>query len=501
MSFPSHDAPSPTGSLKKQPAAVRLKLTGIKKAFGATRALDGVSLEIGESEVHALIGENGAGKSTLMKVLSGVIQPDSGAMQLEGSDYAPADTLEARRHGVAMIYQELSLAPHLNVWENIGLGALPNRGGWIDRKAARERARGALARLAHEHLDLERAVADFSIAEQQIIEIARALLSNPRVLIMDEPTSSLTQADTRKLFEVIAQLRASGVSIIYISHFLEEVREVAQRYTVLKDGRTIGSGVMADTPQSEILRMMVDRDVSDLYPQRSAKLGPPRFTLEGEGGPLIVHEGEILGIAGLIGAGRTELLRANFGLDPSEHVKGRPNPRKRWRERVGFLSENRKEEGLMLVLSLAENIGLTKYPDLARACGYLAPRRLLGMADPWLGTLGIKARASEQAVGTLSGGNQQKVALARLMEHPADVLLLDEPTRGIDVGSKAQLYQVIAKLAEQGKAIVVVSSYLPELFGLCDRIAVMRGGAVVACKATREWTEPELMSAAVGVSA
>ncbi|KXU35525.1 hypothetical protein AXK11_05900 [Cephaloticoccus primus] len=479
----------------------RLRLAGIEKSFGATRALGGVSLEIAPGEVHALIGENGAGKSTLMKILSGVIQPDAGTMTLEGRAYRPADTLDARRHGVAMIYQELSLAPHLNVWENIGLGALPSRLGWVDRRAARQRARGALARLAHEHLDLERPVAEFSIAEQQIIEIARALLSNPRVLIMDEPTSSLTQADTRKLFEVIAQLRAEGVSIIYISHFLEEVREVAQRYTVLKDGQTVGSGDMAATPQSEILQMMVDRDVSDLYPKRRATLGEARFTLEGEGGPLTVRAGEILGIAGLIGAGRTELLRANFGLDPSGQVSGKPTPRKRWRERVGFLSEDRKEEGLMLGLSIAENIGLTKYPKLSRVAGYLPPRRLSVMAEPWLGTLGIKARVSEQAVGDLSGGNQQKVALARLLEHPAEVLLLDEPTRGIDVGSKAQLYEVIAELAaKEGKAIIVISSYLPELFGLCDRIAVMHGGAVVACKPTAEWTEPDLMRAALGVS-
>lgn len=478
--------------------SIRLRLTDIVKSYGATRALDGVSVEVGVGEVHALIGENGAGKSTLMKVLSGVVQPDAGSMELEGKRYSPSDTLEARARGVAMIHQELSLAPHLNVWENIGLGNLPNRLGWVNRTVARQQAKAALARLAHEHLDLERSVAEFSIAEQQIIEIARALRSEPRVLIMDEPTSSLTQADTRKLFEVIQQLRAEGVSIIYISHFLEEVKQIADRYTVLKDGRTVGSGCMATARQADIVRQMVGREVTELYPRRTAAIGQPLLKLVGEGGPLTVRAGEILGIAGLIGAGRTRLLRANFGLQATTQVVG-TSPRRSWRQGVGFLSEDRKAEGLMLSLSLAENATLTKYAALGRF-GWLPPSKLENAARPWIERLGIKSTGPHQAVSALSGGNQQKVAMARLLEHPAKILLLDEPTRGIDVGSKAQIYQLMATLAESGKAVVLVSSYLPELFGLCDRIAVMRRGLIVDCRATKDWTEHGLMLAAVGAA-
>ncbi|MFI5356004.1 MAG: sugar ABC transporter ATP-binding protein [Opitutales bacterium] len=475
----------------------RLRLHAIAKAFGPTQALAGVSLTVAPGEVHALIGENGAGKSTLMKVLSGLEKPDAGTMELEGQPYRPADTLDARRHGVAMIYQELSLAPHLSAGDNIVLGAEPQRWGWLDRRAARARAREVLARLNHGHLDLDRPAAAFSIAEQQVIEIARALLAEPRVLIMDEPTSSLTKADTERLFAVVRQLQAQGVSIIYISHFLEEVRQIAQTFTVLKDGQTVGSGDVAATAQAEIVRLMVGREVTELYPRRTPRPGAAAFALPGAEPTMQVRAGEILGLAGLIGAGRTELVRAAFGLDGADR---QVTPARRWREAVGFLSENRKEEGLMLPLSLAENLALPKFPRLARA-GWLPPRRVEAAARGWIEKLGIKARHAGQPVVELSGGNQQKVALARLLEYPARVLLLDEPTRGIDVGSKAQIYELIARLADEGCAIVMVSSYLPELFGLCDRIAVMRRGAMVDCRPTRDWTEPTLMTAAIGAAA
>lgn len=475
-----------------QPPSPRLRLTGIRKAFGATQALDNVSLEVGAGEVHALIGENGAGKSTLMKVLSGVIVADAGTMELAGATYLPADTLDAKKHGVSMIYQELSLAPHLSVWENIVLGDEPHRWGWLNKKKAHEQARGVLAQLAHEHLDIEQPVATFSIAEQQIIEIARALLTEPRVLIMDEPTSSLTKQDTERLFEVIRQLQKQDVSVIYISHFLEEVRQVAQRYTVLKDGQTVGSGQIADTSHDEIVRLMVGREVTELYPQRTPTIGKESFVL-GEG--ITIREGEILGVAGLIGAGRTELLRRAFGLDPD--VTTRTKPARRWSEGVGFLSEDRKEEGLMLPLTIAENISLPKYAKISRA-GVLSLSRTGDAAERWIKEVGIKARNGDQTVGELSGGNQQKVAIARLLEYPSQVFLLDEPTRGIDVGSKAQIYDLVARLAAEGRSIVVVSSYLPELFGLCDRIAVMRRGEIVETRATTDWSEQTLMSAAIG---
>ena len=493
----------------------RLRLSGICKSFGATQALRGVSLEVAPGEVHALVGENGAGKSTLMNVLSGVLPADAGTLELDGAGYAPRDTLDARRHGVAMIHQELSLAPHLSAWENIMLGAEPQRGGWLRRTEAKVRARAALARLGHDHLELDRPAGKFSIAEQQIIEIARALRAEPRVLIMDEPTSSLAQSDTEKLFAVIRQLRDRGVSIIYISHFLEEVERVADRYTVLKDGQSVGTGTMAGTAPAQLVRLMVGREVRELYPTRAPRTG--RTVLEVSGlcagrrltrAGFALAEGEILGVAGLIGAGRTELVRAVFGLDACRGgavtLEGRAmtgrNPHASWRAGLGYLSESRKEEGLMLPLSVAENTVLTKLSQFAQF-GWLRRRAVDAAGAAWIDRLGIKAHDPRQPVGQLSGGNQQKVALARLLEHPARIFLLDEPTRGIDVGSKAQIYELIAELAAEGRAVVLVSSYLPELFGMCDRIAVMRRGELVDCRPRADWTEPTLMAAAVGAAA
>jgi len=493
----------------------RLRLSGISKSFGATQALRDVSLEVAPGEVHALVGENGAGKSTLMNILSGVLPADAGTLELDGTGYAPRDTLDARRHGVAMIHQELSLAPHLSAWENIMLGAEPNRGGWLRRAEAKARARAALAQLAHEHLELDRPVGKFPIAEQQIIEIARALRAEPRVLIMDEPTSSLAQADTERLFAVIRQLRARGVSIIYISHFLEEVEQVADRFTVLKDGQSVGTGDMQGTSPAQLVRLMVGRDVTELYPARSPQAGTTMLEVsELRAGRRLARAGftlaagEILGVAGLIGAGRTELVRTVFGLDAAGGgvvtLEGRGyagrEPRASWRGGLGFLSENRKEEGLMLPLSVAENTVLTKLGRFGRL-GWLNRREIDTAGAKWIERLGIKARGPRQPVSQLSGGNQQKVALARLLEHPARIFLLDEPTRGIDVGSKAQIYELIASLAHEGRAVVLVSSYLPELFGMCDRIAVMRRGELVDCRARADWTEPTLMAAAIGTAA
>ncbi len=493
----------------------RLRLSGVRKNFGATLALRGVSLEMAPGEVHALVGENGAGKSTLMNVLSGVLPANEGTMELDGAPYAPRDTLDARHRGVAMIHQELSLAPHLTVWENIMLGAEPQRAGWLRRSEAKARARAALDRLGHGHFDLDRAAARFSIAEQQIIEIARALRTEPRVLVMDEPTSSLARADTERLFVVIRQLRDRGVSIIYISHFLEEVERVADRYTVLKDGQSVGTGPMAGTTPAQLVRLMVGREVTELYPARESRPGKPvlevtklqagrRLTRAG----FTLAAGEILGIAGLIGAGRTELVRAVFGLDASDSgvvtLEGREfshrEPNASWRAGLGFLSENRKEEGLMLPLSVAENTVFTKLGRFGRL-GWLSRRDVDAVGATWIQRLGVKASGPRQPVGQLSGGNQQKVALARLLEHPARIFLLDEPTRGIDVGSKAQIYELIAGLAREGRAVVLVSSYLPELFGMSDRIAVMRRGELVECRPREEWTEPTLMAAAIGAAA
>lgn len=495
-------------------APVVLRLTGIQKRFGATQALRGVSLEIARGEVHALIGENGAGKSTLMKVLSGAHPADAGTMELDGHPYEPRDPDRARRQGVAMIYQELNLALDLTAQENILLGAEERRWGWIDAAHSRQKARAALAQIGHEDLDLDRRAGDFSLAQQQIIEIARALLTSPRVLIMDEPTSSLTDVDAQKLFATISRLRAQGVSVIYISHFLEECARTADRFTVLKDGETVGSGVMASAQLDSIITLMTGREVRELYPRAPRAPGEVVLTVKQASRPprlaaasFQLRAGEIFGLAGLIGAGRTDLLRAIFGLDALAEgevcligdVAKKATPRDRWRQGVGFLSENRKEEGLMLGQSLADNLTLTKPAAFAR-WGWMNGRRQCDAARRWVERLSIKCRDVLQPVGELSGGNQQKVALARLLEHPARIFLLDEPTRGIDVGSKAHIYQRIGELAASGKAVVLVSSYLPELLGLCDSIGVMCRGDLVAIRPRAEWSETEIMRLATGSS-
>jgi ribose transport system ATP-binding protein len=491
---------------------VRLRLTAIQKSFGATRALKSVSLEIAPGEVHAIIGENGAGKSTLMKILSGAYGADAGTMNLSGVPYLPENPHDARLKGVAMIYQELNLALHLSAQENILLGAESARAGWIDRKTSRERAQAALAQLGHEGLDLDRLAGDFSIAEQQIIEIARALLISPQVLIMDEPTSSLTQADTAKLFATIARLRARGVSIIYISHFLEECRLIADRYTALKDGETVGSGEMAGASLDHIVTLMTGREVKDLYPRIAHPMGSVVLEVKAAASKprlrqatLQLRAGEIFGLGGLIGAGRTDLLRAIFGLDDLAAgevcILGASNravgPKNRWGQGVGFLSENRKEEGLMLNQTVTDNLTLTKLGAFGRM-GWINGGRQQAVAQRWVGELRVKCRDAGQLIGELSGGNQQKVALARLLEHPARIFLLDEPTRGIDVGSKAQIYQLVSELAAAGKAVVVVSSYLPELLGMCDTIGVMCRGELTAVRPRAEWSELEIMRAATG---
>jgi ribose transport system ATP-binding protein len=490
----------------------RLTLEGIGKAFGATRALGSVSLQVAAGEVHALIGENGAGKSTLLKILSGAHTADAGHMELDGRPYQPSGPSDARARGVAMIYQEINLAPHLSVRENILLGSESSSLGWIDTAESRRRASEALAGLGYAHFPLERPAGEFTIAEQQVIEIARALLTQPRILIMDEPTSSLTKADTERLFEVIGRLRSRGVSIIYVSHFLEECRRVCDRYTVLKDGEAVGSGEMKGTSVEALVSLMTGRPVADLYPRLERRMGSPVLEARGiareprlDATTFSVREGEIFGFAGLIGAGRTDLLRAIFGLDDAEAggvavfggKGGDATPRQRWGQGLGFLSENRKEEGLMLNQPIRDNITLTKLGSFG-SMGWIGHGRQAAAASRWTGELAVKCRDSDQPVGELSGGNQQKVALARLLEHPARILLLDEPTRGIDVGSKAQIYDIIGRLAAAGKTVIIVSSYLPELLGLCDTIGVMRRGKLVAVRPRVEWSEADLLHAAVG---
>lgn len=490
----------------------RLKVSGLRKSFGAVQALRGVSIEVAPGEVHALIGENGAGKSTLMKALSGALTPDAGEMFLNGEPFAPRNPQHSRAAGVSMIYQELTLAPHLSVEENIMLGREPGAAGFINRSERRERARRALAELKHDDLPLDLPVNRLPIAEQQMVEIARALVTTPKVLIMDEPTSSLGRADTENLFAAIARLRERGVSIVYISHFLEECLRIATRFTVLRDGETVGAGDMRADSIPQIIRLMVGRDIQDAYPKTPHTLGEPILEirhLAGKRKPedfsLTLRRGEILGIAGLVGAGRTEALRALFGLDRARSGEvrihqldsGLKSPAVRLASGMGLLSENRKEEGLLLNRSVADNLTLSRLGPCARA-GFISTREQRELTRSWISRLGVRARDPEQPIGTLSGGNQQKIAIGRLLHHEVDVLLLDEPTRGIDVASKAQVYELIGELAAQGKAIIFVSSYLPELLGICDTIAVMCRGKLSPARPAADWTEHSIIAAAIG---
>jgi ribose transport system ATP-binding protein len=493
-------------------------MRSISKRFGATVALAQVGLQVQPGQVLALVGENGAGKSTLMKILSGAHQPDAGQMWLDGQPFAPANPLEARRAGVAMIYQELSLAPHLSVEQNILLGLEPHRWGWIDGREVRAKAVAALEHFGHADIPPWQPVGELSVAAQQLVEIARALAVGCRVLVLDEPTSSLTHRDAQQLFRLIRELKARGLAIIYISHFLEEAKQVADRVTVLRDGQTAGESDIRDISIDKMISWMVGREVRDLYPRSSR--APGELLLEvkdlaGRAKPraasLGLRRGEVLGIAGLMGAGRTELLRCIFGLDAVRAgqvrvgVYGGPaSPLARWRQGVGLLSEDRKGEGLALSLSLADNITLSRLGGFGPA-GLVFPRRQAAAAQRWIERLGIRCRAPAQRVQELSGGNQQKIALARLLQHDADVLLLDEPTRGIDVAAKAVCYQLINELAAGSpaegrppKAVLVVSSYLPELLGICDRIAVMCRGQLGPAHPVSAVDEHALMLEATG---
>jgi ribose transport system ATP-binding protein len=486
-----------------------LEMRGIKKRFGATIALDGVDLRVDAGEVLALVGENGAGKSTLMKVLSGAHAADEGEMTLSGEPYSPRNPLDARRRGVAMIYQELSLAPHLTVAENILLGVEPNAGGLLKLGDMERSAGDALQQVGLSHISPKAVVSLLSVAERQLVEIARAIALNSQVLVFDEPTSSLTQADIARLFDLVHNLKNQGHAIIYISHFLEEVRELSNRFTVLRDGKSVGTGDTANVANDQIIAQMVGRSVGELYPRSARQAGEVALevaNLAGKARPqsasLQLRRGEVVGIAGLVGAGRTEFLRALFGLDAIlsgsvtiKEFSGAARPAQRWDQGLGLVSEDRKTEGLALELSIAENLTMTRMPT------FFSPAKRDQMSREWADKLFVKRRDVTQRIGDLSGGNQQKVAIARLLYHGCDVLLLDEPTRGIDVGSKAEIYRVIDKLALEGRAILMVSSYLPELLGTCDRIAVMCRGVLGPARHVEEVTEHSIMLEATGTAA
>ena len=487
-----------------------LQTQAISKSFGATRALREVSFEADFGRVLALIGENGAGKSTLMKVLSGAHLPDAGTMHLAGEPYRPAGPQDARKAGVAMIYQELNLAPDLSVADNVMLGCEMHALGWLNRRAQNRRVREALATLGYPDLDLQTPVNRLSVGMQQLVEVARALVMNARVIVFDEPTSSLTQNDVTRLFEVIRRLRESQRAVIYISHFLEEVREICDDYAVLRDGEVVGSGVLQDVDESQLVEMMVGRSVDELFPSVPHKMGEVVLKLDKLATPslpipadLELRRGEILGVAGLVGAGRTELLRAIFALDPvrqgTVQIAGQLSPhqpRARIRQGLGFVSEDRKGEGLAQIRSIEDNATLSRLQPYSTG-GLLNLGKRRSAVDSWMKRLEVKALSTKQPIYALSGGNQQKVALARVLHQDADVLLLDEPTRGIDVGTKSQIYRLMGEQAAAGRAIIFVSSYLPELLAVSDRVAVMSRGRIREIRAAEDWTEETVMAISI----
>jgi ribose transport system ATP-binding protein len=492
-----------------------LSLNNIHKRFGPTVALDGVSLQLRKGEVHALIGENGAGKSTLMNVLAGSLPPDQGLMEIEGQPYVPASPLEARLRGIALIHQELSLCAHLTVAENIMMGIESSRLGWLDRRNLHARAQAVLETFHHPDLRPETRVSDLSIASRQIVEICRAVAARARIILMDEPTSSLQRDDVERLFTLIRKLTSEGISVVYISHFLEEVREIADTCTVLRDGQSVATGSIAAFTDDQLIAHMVGRPIERLFPERSSQTTTDVvLAVENLAAPpLLKHAsfelrcGEILGVAGLMGSGRTPLVRALFGLDQAESgtisLKGKfvsargGTPSQRLLQGLGYMSEDRKGEGLALSIPVADNMTLTRFDSCSR-WGWLDLKQQRQQTERLVSALKVKVRSVRQPVSTLSGGNQQKVALGRLLHQDADLLLLDEPTRGIDIGSKAQVYQTIAQCAADGKAVLIISSYLPELFGMCDRLAVMSRGRLSQALPIAAWTPESVMQAAIG---
>ena len=492
-------APSPATPLPL------LCLSGVTKRFFNVVALDGVSFDVRYGEVHAVCGENGAGKSTLMKVMSGVYAPDDGSLSLDGESLRFASPREAQAHGIAMIHQELNLVPHLSVAENIYLGREPSRGWLVDRRKQCADAQTCLDRLGV-GVSPDALVSSLSLAQQQMVEIAKALSMQARLLIMDEPTSSLTDAETTQLFRVIRELRHAGTGIVYISHRLDELEGLADRVTVLRDGRYITTKAFADTSIPEIVALMVGRTLEEKFPAPQRR--PTRETVlevrglhrRGVFGPVDfdLRRGEILGFAGLVGAGRTEVARAVFGADPVDGgriaLAGRAlairSPIDAIREGIAYLSEDRKAHGLAVKMSVAQNITLANTRAVTDRRGLIRSAEELAVARRYIEQLGIRTPSPAQVARLLSGGNQQKVVIAKWLLRDCEILFFDEPTRGIDVGAKSEIHRLLDELAAEGKAIVVISSELPEVLRLAHRVLVMCEGRITgelpAAAATQE---------------
>jgi ribose transport system ATP-binding protein len=489
-----------------------LRMINIRKAFPGVVALDGVDLEVRRGEVHVLLGENGAGKSTLMKILSGAYVKDAGEIWIDGVRVDITGPRHARQLGVGVIYQELTLVPTLSAAENILLGREPRtRLGLVDRRVQRMRAQKILDD-AGATFDARTLVSSLSLAERQMVEIARALSLDARILVMDEPTSALSERETHALFVSIRRLTTRGVAVVYISHRLAEIFEIGQRVTVLRDGRRVATHDVATADRRELVRLMADRDVDDQIPQRSIAPGDEMLRVERLRRHGVLHDvsftvrsREIVCLAGLMGSGRTQVARAVFGADPTDageiHVRGIRrtirSPRDAIRARIGLVPEDRKGQGLVLGLSVRKNITLPVLRLLSRlGVVRVAAERELGAR--FVRDLRVKVASADHAVIDLSGGNQQKVVLAKWLASRVDVLILDEPTRGIDVAAKQEVYQLINRLAAEGVGILLISSELPEVIGLADRIVVMREGHAVAELERGEATAERVMSYAVG---
>src|SRR5947209_508289 len=484
-------------------------MRGVSKRFPGVQALDSVNLDIRPGEVHAIAGENGAGKSTLMKLLAQLERPSDGTIVIDGEQVRFRNPRHAQRLGIAMVHQEFALAPHLTVGDNLALGREQSQAGLIVRGSEKRRARELLERVGLS-IDPGRRVSNLSVADQQRVEIAKALAVDAKVVIMDEPTATLTETEIDDLFGLIEQLKGEGIAIFYISHRLEEVVRIADRVTVMRDGEVVETIEKGDFDESKLIRLMVGREIDTLYPKEQVEIGDVVLSVEGITRPGVllncsfdVRAGEILGLAGVVGAGRTELARAVFSADPSSAgriaLDGKPlklrSPGEAIAVGIGYLTEDRKGDGLAMQLSVEKNITLARIPGPGIWIDRRAERRA---AETRRDELDIRTPSLHRAVEALSGGTQQKVVVAKWLETEARVLFFDEPTRGIDVGAKAEIFKLMGDLAARGRAIVLISSYLPELTNMCDRIVVVRDGQTVGELSREDFDDERIMTLAPG---
>jgi len=490
-----------------------LVVAGLGKSY-TVPVLHHVHFDLRAGEVHALVGENGAGKSTLCRIISGRVQSDTGGMHLRGQPFLPGNPRAAENAGVRMVMQELNLIGNLSIAENILLNRLPNRWGWIDYRRLHEEARRVMALVGLEHLEPSRLVNTLGVGQQQLVEIAAALSRRCDVLILDEPTAALTEAETALLFRQIDQLRSAGTGIIYISHRMEEIQRIADRITVLRDGRIVSTHPTSEITIDEIVRRMVGRELDAQRHRAERPRGQPALRVSGlnrgdavQGVSFEAYRAEILGFAGLMGAGRTETMRLIFGADPLDsgdiflYGSSAPtrirSPKDAVRHGIALLTEDRKAEGLLLPLPIRTNVSLARLAAVSSGRTWLSSVAERQAATGFVRDLAVNCRSIEQPAGQLSGGNQQKVVLAKWLFRDCDILIFDEPTRGIDVGAKFEIYRLLESLAERGKAILVVSSDLKELLTICDRIAVLSVGRLAATFERGQWSEDAIMKAAL----